>query len=366
VAVFNNHQPDRLPMDLMGNACMLLDETYLNLRDHLGLSPIPPVRKGTTANYYDERILDHLDIDFRRIFLKKKPGQKNTQEADGSFTDVWGIRYKKMDNLVNALFHPLSNVKSIKDIENYQWPKAEDIFTSDGLKEDAKGMFNNTDYALVARNPLPAGFLEHACNLMGMSEFLLAMISEPELAKCIIAHLLEIYKDIYTLFLDAIGPFVQMVEISDDLGSQNNLIISPEMYREFIKPAELELYGIIHEKAPDARLFHHTDGAVFELIPDLIEVGVNVLNPVQTSSKGMDPTRLKQEFGDKITFHGAIESLQQSKSKEEIVSEVKSRIDTLGKGGGYILAPCNHVMDVNPENIITMYETARKYSRYKS
>jgi len=159
--VFNHQVPDRLPMDLMGNACMLLDQTYLNLRDYLGLSPIPPVRTGTTANYYDERILEYLDIDFRRIFLKKKDGKKITQEADGSFTDVWGIRYRKIDNLVNAILHPLSNVETIKDIENYQWPRAEDIFTTEGLVEDIERLFFKTDYALVARNPLPAGFFNN-------------------------------------------------------------------------------------------------------------------------------------------------------------------------------------------------------------
>ena len=366
IAVFNHQKPDRMPMDLMGNACMLLDQTYLSLRDHLGLSPIPPVRTGTTANYYDERILEHLDIDFRRIFLKKNKQMKITPEADGSFTDVWGIQYRKIENLVNAISHPLSNAKTEKDIENYRWPRAEDMFTTEGLLQVAKQLFYETDYALVARNPLPAGFLEHACNLMGMSEFLITMISQTEMTKSIIAHLLEIYKDIYKLFLDAIGEYVHMVEISDDLGSQNNLIISPETYREFIKPAESDLYGMIHEKAPNAALFHHTDGAVFELIPDLIEVGVNVLNPVQTSSRGMDADLLKTEFGHKITFHGAIENLQKSKSMSDIISEVKNRIDILGKGGGYILAPCNHVMDVEPEKIVKMYETAKEYSQNKS
>jgi len=156
-----------------------------------------------------------------------------------------------------------------------------------------------------------------------------------------------------------------MVEISDDLGSQNSLIISPTMYREFIKPAELELYGMIHEKAPNAALFHHTDGAVFDLIPDLIEVGVNVLNPVQTSSKGMDANQLKKSFGDQITFHGAIEKLQKSKSIRELISEVKNRINILGEGGGYIIAPCNHVIDVEPEKIVKVYETAREYSQSK-
>jgi len=349
------------PIDLMGNASMLLDETYLNLRDYLKLPPIAPVRSGTTANYYDDRILEYLDIDFRRIFLKKNLDNKRVENEDGSFCDEWGIQYRKTGQYVNAINHPLSN-SSLKEVESYLWPKAEDIFSASGLSEEAKRLYNETDYALVARNPMPGGFLEHSCNLMGMESFFLALIADPNLAQCLIKQLLEIYKNVYSMFLDAVGPYVQMVEVSDDLGAQDNLLLSVEMYRQFIKPAEVELYSLIHEKAPNAALFHHTDGAVFDLIPDLIEVGVNVLNPVQTSSKGMGAKRLKGSFGNSITFHGAIENLKMSTPIDELIAEVKSRIDTLAVDGGYILAPSNHVMNVEPEKIIRMYETAREYS----
>jgi uroporphyrinogen decarboxylase len=365
LATLNHQKPDRVPIDLMGNASMLLDETYFNLRDHLNFPPIPPMRSGTTANYYDERILEYLDIDFRRIFLKKNSKNKIINDKDGSFTDEWGIEYRKTGQYVNAITHPLLNLKNKKEVENYSWPKAKDIFNTEGLAEEAKHLFNETDYALVARNPMPGGFLEHSCNLMSMESFFVSMMYEPEIIQCIINRLLKIYKDVYTMFLDAVGPFVQMVEVSDDLGSQDNLLISPQMFREFLKPAELELYNLIHEKAPNAALFHHTDGAIFDLIPDLIEVGVNVLNPVQTSSKGMDAKRLKESFGNSITFHGTIEKLISSKTTDELVAEVKNNIDCFGTDGGYILAPSNHIMDTEPEKIVLMYEVACEYSSQK-
>jgi uroporphyrinogen decarboxylase len=349
----------------MGNASMLLDETYFSLRDHLNFPPIPPVRYGTTANYYDERILEYLDIDFRRIFLKSSSKYKSEKGKVDTFTDDWGIQYRKTGQFINAVNHPLLNLKSKKEVENYFWPKAENMFSADGLAEEAKHLFNETDYALVARNPMPGGFLEHSCNLMSMEAFFVTLMYEPEIAQCIIYHLLEIYKDVYTIFLEAVGPYVQMVEVSDDLGSQDNLLISPEMYREFLKPAEFELYNLIHDKAPNAALFHHTDGAVFDLIPDLIEVGVNVLNPVQTSSKGMDAKRLKESFGNLITFHGTIEKLIKSKTTDELVAEVKNNIDAFGTGGGYILAPSNHIMETEPEKIVLMYEVACEYSLLK-
>ena len=181
LATLNHQKPDRVPIDLMGNASMLLDETYFNLRDHLNFPPIPPMRSGTTANYYDERILEYLDIDFRRIFLKKNSKNKIINDKDGSFTDEWGIEYRKTGQYVNAITHPLLNLKNKKEVENYSWPKAKDIFNTEGLAEEAKHLFNETDYALVARNPMPGGFLEHSCNLMSMESFFVSMMYEPEI-----------------------------------------------------------------------------------------------------------------------------------------------------------------------------------------
>ena len=363
---FNHQEADRIPIDLMGNASMLLDDTYIRLRDYLGLSPIPPVRSGTTANYYDDRILELLEIDFRRIFLKKNPNNKIAVREDGIFTDAWGIGFLKLGTTVNAVEHPLSNVETVEEVDLYNWPKAKDMFITYGLKEEARHMYENTDYALVARNPISEGFLERPSYLMGMEKFYITLLTNPAVVKCIIKHLLEIYKDVYGMFLDSVGPYVQMVEVGDDLGGRDNLLISPEMYREFIKPAEIELYSLIHKKAPGAALFHHTDGAVFELIPDLIEAGMNVLNPVQTSAKGMDAFRLKNTYGNSIVFHGGVENIEGDVSAAEIASEVKQRIDTLSPGGGYVLTCCNHMIDVKPENIISLFQTAREYGQYNN
>lgn len=364
ILALNHEEPDRIPLDLMGNASMLLDKTYLRLRDYLGLSPIPPKRQGSTANYYDERILEYFDIDFRRIFLKKSRQNKISMHSDGSFTDIWGVRYKVIGPFVNSIEHPLAKVESLSDLESYKWPTAEDLYIADGLTDGAKKLYNETEYALVARNPLSEGFLDRPCHLMGMERFLIMLVQTPEIAEYIIERLLEIYIDVYSMFLDAVGPYVQMVEVADDLGTQDSLIISPQMYRDFIKPAESELYEVIQKKAPDAAIFHHTDGAVFDLIPDLIDVGVNVLNPVQTSARGMEAKRLKENFGNSITFHGAIENVEGEITSEEIISEVKNRIDMLAPGGGYVLAPCNHMIDVSPDTIISMYKTAREYGVY--
>ena len=346
---------------MMGNATMLLDQTYDRLREYLGLSPIDPIRRGTTANFYDERILEYFDIDFRRIFLPRHAQCAHENHSDGSFTDAWGIRYKPDGLYSNIVHSPLRHVTTVEEIDAYPWPRAEQMFCVDGLAETARRMFAETDYALVARNPVTAGFLDRASQLVETAEFLMMMLTAPHLAHRIIDHLLEVYKDVYALFLDAVGPHVQMVEVADDIGTQRGLLVSPDTYRTFIKPAEAQLYDLIHRKAPSAALFRHTDGAVFDIIPDLIEVGVDVLNPIQTSTTGMDPYLLKATYGDRIVFHGSIENLEGS--AQQCIDEVKHKIDALGAGGGYVLASCNHMIDAPPENIVAMFHTAREYGR---
>ena len=359
ICALSRRQPDRTPIDLMGNATMLLDNTYLRLRDHLGLAPIPPVRSGTSANYYDERILDHFGADFRRIFLKRGPANQVTFHPDGSFTDAWGIRSIEAGIFVNAVEHPLPPTPTLADIDAYPWPTAAGLHTAEGLGAHAARLHSETDFALVARNPLSPGFLDRGSALVGMANFFMLMHDAPEVADAMLDRILEIYLGVYTLFLEEVGPYVTMVEVADDLGAERSLLVSPAMYRRYIKPRERILYQRIHELAPNAFVIHHTDGNVFSILPDLIEVGVNVLNPMQTSSKDMGAARVKEQFGDRLAFHGAIEKME--RSKDELVAEVKERIDVLGRGGGYVLASCNHMIDVPPENIVAMFETAVTY-----
>jgi uroporphyrinogen decarboxylase len=347
----------------MGHASGLLDPSYFRLRDYLGLEPIPPYRSGHTSNYYDERILERLGTDFRRVILKEKKWVDDSH--DQGFVDNWGVRQQKMGMFVHSSRNPLSEATTVAEVEQFAWPRAEDMFSAEGVAAEARRLYEETDYAVVARNPLGEGFLDRSCSLMGMAEFMVALSRYPQVAECIVAHLVGIYKDVWTMFLDEVGPFVQMVEVGDDLAANQNPLISPKMYRQFIKPAEMALYTLIHEKAPHAALFMHTDGAVFDLIPDLIEAGVNVLNPTQTSCAGMDARRLKETYGQQITFHGAIQNIEEDVLVDDLVAEVKERIDVLGPGGGYILAPCNYFVNVRPEIVITMYEVAREYGQYR-
>lgn len=363
--VLAHQEPDRVPLDLMGHASLILDDMYFQLRDYLGIQgDIPPFREGSTANYYDERILKRFDVDFRRLMLPTTPAAKMKYRPDGSFTDYWGITYAKEGPYVHVTESPFKEAASADDVDAIPWPEARVVYHTDGLRDKARDMYENSDYALIARNPLTAGFLDRGCQLRGMAEFLMDLIVNPELCRRMLDQLFHFFSSVFDLFLDAVGPYVAIVEFGDDLGAQNNPLISPAAYREFIKPRHKALFDFIKSKAPHVKIFLHTDGAIFNLIPDLIEVGVDILNPVQTSAKGMEPARLKEAYGGKVVFHGAVESKATEGSLEDITQEVKRRIDQFGPGGDYILAPCNHIIQCPPENIVAMYETARAYGVY--
>ena len=360
LAAFRHEQPDRVPLDLMGNASMLLDEPYLMLRDYLGLSPIPPVRAGQPASYYDERILEHFDIDFRRVFLPVNPAVDVTHHADGSFTDPWKIRYIREGPFVNSVENPLAGITTLAELNDYRWPRPEEMFSTGGLRDVAKRLYEETDFAIVARNPLTQGFLDRACFLMSMGDFFVTISLYPDLAQAIFDGILEVYRGVYAMFLEAVGPYVHMVETADDLGTSGSLMVSPAMYRKHIKPAEVVLNDAIRERAPDAYIFRHCDGSVVPILDDIIETGTDILNPVQTSLPGMDADELKRGFGDRLIFHGGVEGYEGP--RDALVEEVQHLIDTFGTAGGYVFASCNHIIEAPPENVVTMFETARAYS----
>ena len=204
-------------------------------------------------------------------------------------------------------------------------------------------MYENTDYALVARNPITWGFVDLGCRMRGMQQFLMDMVINPEIVRVMLDRALNIYMKIYDMFLQAVGPYVHIVETPDDIGTQKSMLISPDTYREFIKPVQKKLNALIKDRAPQAKIFMHNDGAITKIIPDLIEIGVEILNPIQPSASGMESEKLKQNFGTELVFHGAVDQKPQEGSKEEIRAEVRRRIDALAAGGAIF---CQHPMSL--------------------
>ncbi len=348
-------------MDLGGAASGLNDKAYFKLKEYLKIEgEIEPFRTGTTVNYYDERILEKLDIDFRRLILKRTKNYP-VYFKDGTFMNEWGIKYEKKGEYFETRENPLGNA-DIDGIKSFAWPKAKEVFDVAGLKEKAKYMYENTEYALVARMPC-WGLVDLAFQLRGMERFMMEMLTEPDTARLIIEKILESQMDFYSLLLDSVGEYVQVVETCDDLGSQKGLLFSIKTFQDIIKPSRKKLNQLIKEKSPNTKIFMHCCGAIFNLIPEIIETGVDILNPLQPNAAGMDPELIKRTYGGKISFHGCIDTqIALRGSVEDTVSEVQRKISILYKDGGYIVAPANHIMsDVPMENIIALYETVKNF-----
>ncbi len=192
------------------------------------------------------------------------------------------------------------------------------------------------------------------------------MLLDKKFAVALIRELTKVELGFFDAYLTAVGPYVHMIEHSDDLGGQYGPLISPTLFRELIAPARRELIELMRRKAPGARIFLHCDGSISKLIPDLIAVGVDVLNPVEPDAAGNSPAELKERFGSEIVFHGHVDTKGALRgSIEDVRAEVRRVFDTMARGGGYIMAPTNHLQtDVPPENVIELYRYAHQYGRY--
>jgi len=182
----------------------------------------------------------------------------------------------------------------------------------------------------------------------------------------LIGKMADVIIQLYSYYLQDVESMIDCIEFSSDHGMQDRLLVSPDIYRKFFKEPYTRVFREIKKIAPKAKIFLHSCGSVRALIPDFIEMGVDILNSLQPKAVGMDSFELKKEFGDEIVFHGGLD-LQGgiTGTKEGTISEAKKRIDAFGPGGGFIFSPSNHFMeDVSLENFYALFETARTYGRY--
>ena len=358
-------EPDRVPLDLGGTPTTIEKVPYDELKRYLKMDI---ETKTFTRDHVepDEKILQFFGIDTRYLRLKPSKSWKLKFEPDNSYVDEWGVRWKKPKSSLyyDPVGHPLKDAK-IDDLKKYKWPDPHDKTRVEGLREKAEYLYKKTDYAIVC-DMVGVGIFETAWILRGLEKFLEDLILNKEFAFLLLEKVTEIKIGLYSEFLDAVGRYAHVVMVSDDLGTENGLIISPSLYREMIKPFHKKLWQSIKKKT-DAYLFLHSCGSVYKLIPDLIELGIDILNPVQVAAKDMDTERLKKEFGEKLSFWGGIDTqkiLPYGKEKD-VEEEVKKRIKDLAPGGGYVLCAVHNIQaGVKPENIVRMYEAAKKYGVY--
>ncbi len=316
----------------------------------------------------DEELLQHFGVDFRWMVPNWVQITERT-DTDG-YIDMWGVPYRgahgdhfAVDSLATA---PLAACETPEDVAAYDWPDPEDPAQFAGLRERAKDLYENTGYVLGA-DAIKAGPLMSALQMRGYQQFFMDLVINPELADAVLGKITDLLCRMWSRFLDEVGPYVQIAYVTDDLGTQTSLLISPKVYRKRIKPFHTKLHQHIKSCA-DVYLMMHTDGAVLPLIEDLIETGADILNPVQTSTAGMDETAaLKARFGDRLAFHGAmdVQQMMPNATHEELRWEIARRMTDLGAGGGYIIAPCHNIgHDIPPENTLAFFDMVRQMGRY--
>jgi uroporphyrinogen decarboxylase len=365
---FNHREPDRVPLACGCSGSGITDQVADRLRQRLGITGKPVHwRRGHGDTIYDPELMKALNSDIRHVFLMDPVivNQGVLWDENGNFTDEWGIYIKKTPLYYDWASHPLEHA-TIGDLRSYPWPNpysSKDYIH--GLREMALAYQREGHYAIATRSP-GRGIFELAIQLRGFEKFLMDMAIDPSFAERLIGEIGDTVMAYYDVLLEEVGDLVDIVETQDDLAHQQSLFMSPAYFRKFFKNTKKELNLLIKRKAPKARIYHHSCGAVAPLIRDLIEIGVDILNPVQPLASGMEPTVLKQEFGKEIIFLGAIDLQYALSGPAELVDrEVRKRIRDLAPGGGYILAPSNVIQaDVPIENVTLLYQLGERYGKY--
>ena len=369
IAALNHRQPDRVPIDLGGTIVTSITKSaYLALKQHLG----EPVENLTMLDYVqqlpylDEALLQRFGVDFRLVQLPAAtaPGLNIFEEGKYyAFIDRWGSKLhmpKDGGLYFDWVDFPVKEF-TLEALERYQWPTPDPPEYHAELGRQAKRLFETTDYALVGSAVIGGGIFEQPARTIGMQNFLMTLVQEPAFADRLMERITEIYIESCNRYLDQVGPYLQVFTYWDDVCTQSGWMIRPELYRQRIKPLTRRLVEAIKKKT-DAKLFYHSCGAAFDLVPDLIELGFDILNPVQVSAKGMDPVRLKQTYGKDISFWGGAVDTQRVMpfgTPQQVRDEARRRIDELGTDGGFIFAPIHNIQAfVPPENILAMFETA--------
>lgn len=353
-----------MPLDFGGLDLSITYEAYTSLKKYLGLDwkgeDYDTLKVMTSI---DERILKKIRIDFRRVSLARPMSWKLIQHADNSIEDEWGIRWKKVGIYNEMIDHPLKDMEDTSQVDDCNWPDPK-TYVVDGLERKAEEL-QDSGWA-VATQTIGAGIFEQACWLRGFERLLKDMYLHPRFVHAICDKVLEIQIGLFDRFLGSVGDHVQMVMTSDDLGMQTGMLISPKFYQKFIKPRHRKLYNFIH-KMTDAKVFLHCCGSIEPVIDDLIEVGIDVLNPVQPKAVGMNSELLKKKYGSRLCFHGGVDTQEVLPlgTPDDVKEEVKRRINAFAPGGGYIVAPSHNIqVDVKPENVVVLYQTAYKYGKY--
>jgi len=351
-AALEHRAPDRPPMDLGATDMTEIDGGPRRLAPALGL----PLTGDGPAD--DEAVLRALDIDIRGvggILVPREPPWRQVSETET--VDCWGIGYRFNGHHDEAVGRPLAGA-TLDDLERYPWPDPDTIDPAviEAAAARARWLREETPFVVCARHPV-FGVFELGCWMCGFDDFLYRLAAEPEFVARFFEIVLAYQKRVNALYYGAVGRWAHFTTSGDDFGTQTGPFLSPRMFREMVAPFLAERIRDV-ARWTDAVFFHHTCGSVRALVPDLIACGVRILNPIQPHAEGMEPAAMKRDFGDALTFYGAIDTqrLLPRGTPEEVRAGTREVIRALGEGGGYVLSAAHTLQDDVPEeNIVAMY-----------
>ncbi len=374
-ATLNHQEPDRIPFDLGGTPMSGMHTTaYRNLRQHLGLPPVDIKISDTIQQLavINDDLTDVLKVDIHNIAPRSSAAYNLAYQDEGNYTtytDEWGIgwRMPKQGGLYYDMYRwPLAPYETPEGIKAaYTWPDPTDPNRFAGLREKALKTIDQGKAVVIGS--ISAGVSEMHAWTRGFENYFTDFYLYPDLAEYIMDTVVDIKMVFWEKALEQVGDLVDVVIEADDLAGQKNLFFSPEQYRQYIKPRHIKLFQFIKSKT-SAKLFYHCDGALMPILWDLIESGIDILNPVQKSAAGIDYKQLKKEYGKDLTFWGAGVDTQMVFDRgtpEQVRADVKENIEMMAPGGGYIFTPIHNTQaTVPPENYMAMWETLQEYGIY--
>jgi uroporphyrinogen decarboxylase len=371
-------EPDRVPLDVGATTATCINiEGYQRLKAHLGLTGAEPddlhtISRISRTAIPNETVLRQLDADCRGLSLgpSDNPRDQDVDLPDGSFADQWGIHWR-LGGGEHGSYHDVdSNLRhddaTLEDLARWKLPDPLDPGRYRGLREQAERLQSENEYAIVLN--LRVLILDLMRMIRGSSQVMIDMMANRKFYDGMINRLTDEYwLPLTRRTLELVGQYVDVVTINDDLAFQDRLAMSLQTYRgSALKPAHRRLIELIKSKT-EAKVWFHCCGAAYPIIGDLIDIGVDILNPVQVSAVGMDTAKLKRDFGKHIAFWGAIDTqhVLPHGTPADVKAEVRKRIADLGPGGGFVVAPVHHFQgDVPAQNIVAMCEAVQEYGHY--
>ena len=370
----HHQKPDRVPIDLGGSVVTSIAlSTYSAVRQYLGLARRPAriLEFVQQIAVVDDDMIERFGIDVVPV-LANPPSRSVSivRGADGgmSFQDDFGatLRQPPGCHYYDWQEFPLPDA-SLDDLSGMPWPDPADLARYKGLRDAVKSRRAQSDKAFFGMAPCGHDLFNQLFRVRGMENGLMDLVVERDFAEAFLDRLCDTICAAQRMFLSEVGEWLDVHFAADDLAGQNGPLISPSLYRELIKPRQARIISVIREHTR-AKICYHTCGAVMPLLDDLVEIGVDVLNPVQVSAAGMDTAELKRRYGKNLCFWGGgcdTQKVLPYGSTEDIRAEVRRRMRDLAPDGGFVFNPVHNIQpNVPPENVVAMFDAALEYGRY--